>query len=115
MTFTCPPVRRSRAEGSAPRRHGEPCACSIRDQRRARPLPDSGSLPYRASLHFCEGSGCDTLVPARRVHRRVGGAEGRSPPVTERVVVVGGGFGGLNVVRALDGADVEVTVVDRTN
>src|ERR671910_531077 len=33
----------------------------------------------------------------------------------ERVVVIGGGFGGLNVVRALDGADVEVTVLDRTN
>ena len=32
-----------------------------------------------------------------------------------RVVVVGGGFGGLNVVRALEHADVEVTVVDRTN
>jgi NADH:ubiquinone reductase (H+-translocating) len=32
-----------------------------------------------------------------------------------RVVVVGGGFGGLNVVRALDGADAEVTLVDRTN
>src|SRR3954451_7457660 len=37
--------------------------------------------------------------------------------VTERhrVVVVGGGFGGLNVTRGLDGADVDVTVVDRTN
>ena len=34
---------------------------------------------------------------------------------THRVVVVGGGFGGLNVTRALDGADVDVTVVDRTN
>jgi len=32
-----------------------------------------------------------------------------------RVVVVGGGFGGLNATRALDGADVDVTVVDRTN
>jgi NADH:ubiquinone reductase (H+-translocating) len=32
-----------------------------------------------------------------------------------RVVVVGGGFGGLNVVRALAHAEVEVTVVDRTN
>ena len=32
-----------------------------------------------------------------------------------RVVVVGGGFGGLNVTRALDGADVDVTLVDRTN
>ena len=32
-----------------------------------------------------------------------------------RVAVVGGGFGGLNVTRALDGADVDVTLVDRTN
>ncbi len=32
-----------------------------------------------------------------------------------RVVVVGGGFGGINVVHALAGADAEVTVVDRTN
>ena len=32
-----------------------------------------------------------------------------------RVVVIGGGFGGLAATRALDGADCEVTVVDRTN
>ena len=32
-----------------------------------------------------------------------------------RVVVVGGGFGGLNVTRALAHADAEVTLVDRTN
>jgi NADH dehydrogenase len=32
-----------------------------------------------------------------------------------RVVVVGGGFGGLNVTRELADADVDVTVVDRTN
>src|SRR5687768_2989941 len=32
-----------------------------------------------------------------------------------RVVVIGGGFGGLNVVRGLDGVDVDVTLVDRTN
>src|SRR3954453_18650156 len=30
-----------------------------------------------------------------------------------RIVVIGGGFGGLNVTRALAGADVDVTVVDR--
>ena len=38
-------------------------------------------------------------------------------PVTDphRVVVVGGGFGGLNVVRTLAHAAVDVTVVDRTN
>jgi NADH:ubiquinone reductase (H+-translocating) len=34
---------------------------------------------------------------------------------THRVVVIGGGFGGLNVTRALADADVEVTLVDRTN
>ncbi len=33
----------------------------------------------------------------------------------ERVVVVGGGFGGLNVTRTLNGADVDITLVDRTN
>jgi NADH dehydrogenase len=32
-----------------------------------------------------------------------------------RVVVVGGGFGGINVTRALAGADADVTIVDRTN
>jgi len=32
-----------------------------------------------------------------------------------QVVVVGGGFGGLNATRALAHADVDVTIVDRTN
>jgi NADH:ubiquinone reductase (H+-translocating) len=32
-----------------------------------------------------------------------------------QVLVVGGGFGGINVTRALARADVDVTVVDRTN
>ena len=32
-----------------------------------------------------------------------------------RVVIVGGGFGGLYAARALAKAPVEVTVVDRTN
>jgi NADH dehydrogenase len=32
-----------------------------------------------------------------------------------RVVIVGGGFGGLTAARALGGADVEVTLVDRMN
>jgi NADH dehydrogenase len=36
-------------------------------------------------------------------------------PQRHRVVVVGGGFGGLNAVRALEHADADVTVVDRTN
>jgi NADH:ubiquinone reductase (H+-translocating) len=32
-----------------------------------------------------------------------------------QVVVVGGGFGGVRVTRALARADVNVTIVDRTN
>src|SRR5260370_15715609 len=32
-----------------------------------------------------------------------------------RVVVVGGGFGGVRVTRALARADVDITIVDRTN
>jgi NADH dehydrogenase len=42
-------------------------------------------------------------------------ASAPTSPVRPRVVVVGGGFGGLNAVRALAHADVDVTVVDRTN
>jgi len=38
-----------------------------------------------------------------------------STPVRPRVVVVGCGFGGLEAVRALSRADVEITLVDRTN
>jgi NADH:quinone reductase (non-electrogenic) len=36
-------------------------------------------------------------------------------PTRPRVVVVGGGFGGLTAVRGLAGADVDVTLVDRRN
>src|SRR4029077_21094101 len=32
-----------------------------------------------------------------------------------RVVIVGGGFGGLNAARALAGADLSVTLLDRHN
>jgi NADH:ubiquinone reductase (H+-translocating) len=34
---------------------------------------------------------------------------------TARVVIIGCGFGGLEATRALAGADVEITLVDRTN
>ena len=32
-----------------------------------------------------------------------------------RVLVIGGGFGGLTATRALADADVQITLVDRTN
>jgi NADH dehydrogenase len=37
------------------------------------------------------------------------------PDGRHRVVVVGGGFGGLQAVRSLRRAPVEVTLVDRRN
>ncbi len=37
------------------------------------------------------------------------------PAPPPKVVVVGGGFGGLSVVRGLRGAPVDVTLVDRRN
>jgi NADH dehydrogenase len=36
-------------------------------------------------------------------------------PVRPRVVIIGGGFGGLAAARALKRADVDVTLIDRTN
>jgi NADH:ubiquinone reductase (H+-translocating) len=39
----------------------------------------------------------------------------RNTPRPARVVIVGGGFGGLNAARALAGADVGVTLLDRHN
>lgn len=36
-------------------------------------------------------------------------------PLAARVVVVGGGFGGLRTARALRGAPVEITIIDQRN
>jgi NADH dehydrogenase len=38
-----------------------------------------------------------------------------TPPGRPRIVIVGCGFGGLEAARKLQGADVEVTVIDKTN
>ena len=35
--------------------------------------------------------------------------------MSHRVVVVGGGFGGLNAIQALRRTDVEITLIDRRN
>ncbi|HSW87314.1 MAG TPA: FAD-dependent oxidoreductase, partial [Rhabdochlamydiaceae bacterium] len=32
-----------------------------------------------------------------------------------KVVVIGGGFGGLNVAKALKSSDLEVLLIDKTN
>jgi NADH dehydrogenase len=37
------------------------------------------------------------------------------PGERPRIVIIGGGFGGLSAARALRGADVSVTLIDRTN
>src|SRR2546430_17562 len=58
-----------------------------------------GRGPYgRVGLRF-EGRASATMAPMGR----------------ERVVIVGGGFGGLACARALDGADVDVLLLDARN
>jgi NADH dehydrogenase len=42
-------------------------------------------------------------------------ASARRPSDRQRVVIVGGGFGGLSCARALDGADVDVLLLDVRN
>jgi NADH dehydrogenase len=48
-----------------------------------------------------------------RLHRRRSGAS--APETPHRVVIVGGGFGGLPACRFLGGLPVDVTLVDRRN
>jgi NADH dehydrogenase len=67
--------------------------------------------PVSASLDTAIESEVRTIDgPSDRLAESVSRAHGR-----HRVVVVGCGFGGLFAARALRHADVEVTVVDRTN
>ena len=35
--------------------------------------------------------------------------------MSKKVVILGGGFGGLAVARSLKGSDVDITLIDRTN
>ena len=56
--------------------------------------------------------------PARAAGRREPARSRRCrlrPRTARRVVIVGGGFGGLAAAQALRSADVDVTLVDRTN
>src|SRR5438093_1179027 len=74
-------------------------------RRRPDTLPPMAMVPPAAA---CDWPSCNaTMIPAM--------APPRSPMALPRVVVVGGGFGGLYAVRALKHADVAVTLVDRSN
>ena len=73
----------------------------------------SRARAYEGSL-----SGWDSLLPTRLA--RVEGLSGTVARTgagagTHRVVVVGGGFGGLPAIRLLGGKPVDVTLVDRRN
>ena len=72
------------------------------------------TLPH--TLHPEEATGTNDAAvavpdPTPPVGRPVPQTEGRRP----RVVIIGGGFGGLQAARRLKRADVDVTLVDRRN
>lgn len=56
----------------------------------------------------------DTATPAS-AQSRVARAADNTPNPSHRVVVVGGGFGGLRAVRSLERAPVQITLIDRRN
>ena len=84
-------------------------------------LSGGGSYPGRASgdglvpaaSHGDHRPG--RLPPGRAPRPRPPQPAGERPGRVHRVVVVGGGFGGLQAVRRLRNAAVEVTLVDRRN
>jgi NADH dehydrogenase len=55
------------------------------------------------------------LVPVRIENPGVGTASDRAAAERDRVVVVGGGFGGLQAVRRLRRGPVDITLIDRRN
>ena len=63
----------------------------------------------RVGDHLLERLGCGAARPPMAAEHN-GHAPGSG---RRRVVIVGGGFGGLSAARALGGADVDVTLVDR--
>jgi NADH:ubiquinone reductase (H+-translocating) len=54
-------------------------------------------------------------MPTENGHGLTRADAGQPEAGRHRVVIVGAGFGGLNAAKALRRADVEVTVIDRTN
>src|SRR5690606_18815194 len=74
-----------------------------------------GSLRLRwASLLSARAGGC-TLERSGGPWWNRGGATPYLSGMAPHVVIVGGGFGGLNVAKALRYAPVEVTLLDRNN
>src|SRR6185436_7180654 len=76
----------------------------------AGPGPDLSPL---ADVHRLRSRGCGAAPAGRRRLRPL--APGDHAPVTPHVVIVGGGFAGLYMARALGRTPVQVTLIDRTN
>ena len=84
------------------------------------PPPSSPTAASCSPARACEGSPSrlgspspDSARPGRGPERH--GGPRRNGAGTHRVVVVGGGFGGLPAIRLLGGKPVDVTLVDRRN
>jgi NADH dehydrogenase len=66
-------------------------------------------------LWFCLGAVLFGLATVRFWRANEGDLQPMSRPSVARVVILGGGFGGLHAARALRRAPVQITLVDRTN
>lgn len=95
----------------------KPRAWRERDSRAALP-PDPARLRCRWPADGMNTNVAGTRPGVARGPRSLGDgpvAPGGARAERPRVVIVGGGFGGLACARALDGAPVEVRLIDRDN
>src|SRR5262245_5797028 len=94
-----------------------------------RPVPISGAseppdrTPHRRAVGLLTRAGTGIAVPVKAAGVRTGGwlihlhggPDVKLIPMSHRVVVIGGGFGGLRAAKSLAGAPVELTLIDRRN
>src|SRR6476469_2774267 len=101
----------SRASGAgAPIAPGHALACYRTRDSRARPLRCRCTLRSTLATEEPQMSSTD-VTSIHAAERRSRAARGHA----HRVVIVGGGFGGLQAARGLRHAPVEITLIDRRN
>ena len=103
-------ARRADLAGAAHRAAGPRRAVEPGDRCAALPQPAHRRVAPAQGVHQAR----DPLAP-RAVERARPRGRGGGFMSAHRVVIVGGGFGGLQATRGLRGAPVEITLIDRRN